>query len=87
MTVIVFLGFPHTLVTLALGKGHRHWYALKGLAKEYHLAKFHDYRHDNVRKNAIVAEFPRFPIRSCDLGLRSLKLACPERLCHRLSLC
>ena len=50
----------HRYRALTMGEGHWHWYALKGLAKEYHLANFYDCRHDNVRENAIVTKFPRF---------------------------
>ena len=47
-------------MTLTLDKGHLYWYALKHLAKEYHLANFHDCSDDNVRENANVAQFQEF---------------------------
>ena len=55
-------------MTLTLDKGHLNWYALKHLAKEYHLANFHDCSDDDVGENANVTEFPRVSLSSCDLG-------------------
>ena len=41
-------------MTLSLDKGHLNWYALKGLANEYHLVDLHDHSDEIVQENAIL---------------------------------
>lgn len=61
-------------MTLTFDKSHLNWFAMKGLANEYHLANFHDYSDESVQENASFTDFPRPSFSACDLAWGHLTL-------------
>ena len=55
-------------MTLSSYKGHINSYALKGFAKEYHLANLNACSDDNAGENAHVTDVSRYAVSPCDLG-------------------